>query len=223
MNTGKLTRNERCRAMASELMIEELARGEVLSIIKKYFEDCKFKNLANIALCGMNFSFYSDEPFFTAGIYYKNIIKTSEMAKLRFNQSLIRAFKNMILEMSKTNIKIKNPEEYRKIRQEFAINFDQKPPKSKNILNVILKDEKAVNRMVKYPELYLRVKEILKFADDGQIKEIKSLILMDLKGQLDVLKSKNPKDPVNQDKIYLEIHFLEKKIKLISRDDEWVK
>lgn len=223
MSINELSRKEKYELMANKLMIKDLNYSEVLAVIKEYFEDCDYNDLAPITLSGMKFCFDLDNPMVTAGIYYNNISKVSEIARLKFLDNLLSTFKNMIMEMGKTNIKIKTPEDYRRIQSEYTSNFNQKPPKSIKIFNTILNDEKSIKKMMNHPEYYLRVKKIFSFIDKEETNKLKSILLEGYENRINELNSKKLKGIGKEDKTDLEIHFIEKRIKLLNNDEKWIK
>ncbi|CAG0963521.1 hypothetical protein METP3_00995 [Methanosarcinales archaeon] len=179
----ELSNREKYKRIADILMREkEIGEKEILKLLSKYFGSniIDKKKLLNICSSGFHFSFHSDNPFITAGIYYRNILKICPTFSSILSSSNAKMFRNMIMEKGETKIKIRTFDDYIVTQSEYYENFNNAPPKSINIFNSILADKNSINEMVNNLEYFFRVKNILYSIKNNRFKKLKIILLEEL-------------------------------------------
>jgi hypothetical protein len=178
----------RAKQMAEDLMVKDLGREATLAFVGEYFgaTDQALIHLASRE--GFSHSFVSDCPLRTAGIYYRNIASIDPEFKRFVCNNLIEWFRNMIMEKGKSNIHIRNQQEYRETMEAVHSYFGITPPASIHTFNSILKDEKSLEKIVNDIRYYTRILEIFSFLAASCFKDLDRLIMKRLSSkQKDIL------------------------------------
>lgn len=214
-----LSKTQRGKILGEKLMVQDLEEEEVKTIIENLFPGDEYKNSARY---GIRNSYNSDDPFYTAGIYYKNILKVFEGFKYTYTGKIaIETFINMIFGTGRTNVEIKDHNTYLRIQSEYHSNFGLRPPKSIIILNSILDNPKHYEFLVNNPEYYVRLKNIFYFlSEDQKFEKLKNDILLDLKSKLTDLNDKKGElqDSNSINKMELAISRIKDIIPIVKED-----
>lgn len=181
LNAIELTTEKKREIFANRLMIGDVEKEEIKSLIEKYFKNISLKSIFANAF---KYAFNSDDPLYTAGIYFKNASKVYSRMDMMVYESNVNTFKNMIMERGKTNMSIKTSEEYYWVSNEYFNSFNVDPPNSMRVFEAIQKDGRCIDQMAENIDFYFRIKDIFPFINSKRIKELKSLILDNLTKKL---------------------------------------
>ncbi|WP_141241693.1 hypothetical protein [Methanosarcina spelaei] len=221
MNEKNIYLKEKVKPITSELMYKELNENEIVDILSKYFYNVEEsqKDFYKIFLRGLRFSFDSENPIHTAGIFYKNSVKLSPNVNYAFSSRLAKMFKNMIMGKSSTGIRIENYTDFCDITEKFVENFEIKPPSHNSILKAIIEDEKFLRRIVEDFSYYKKIEDIFSQSDYSCLGDLDNELMLRLEDELSKLEI-NKIFIVNEERIEcvnLRIQQIEKKIEYITQ------
>lgn len=221
MNEKNLYLKEKVKPITSELMYKELNENEIVDILGKYFYNIEEsqKDFYKIFLRGLRYSFDSENPIQTAGIFYKNSVKLSPNIYYAFSNRLAKTFKNMIMGKSSTGINIENYTDFCDITEKFIKNFEIEPPSHNSILKAIIEDEKFVRRIVEDFSYYKKLEDLFSQSDYSCLEDLDNELVLKLEDELSRMKI-NKIFIVDEDRIEyvnLRIQEIEKNIEYITQ------
>ncbi len=189
MKTQEFSLSKLIKKITSKLMDRDLTKVELIEIISVNFPgELNEKTLRKIYMSGIRHSYDSPNPFLTASIFYKNMSKCVPNSSDVLANVSARTFKNMILGMSKTKIRIDNCEDYKIVRQKFKCSFDIEPPSSLSILKAIMNDTKTMNKISQNPQFREKIESILFDLDPTELGKLEEKRLKTINNEIDDLK-----------------------------------
>jgi hypothetical protein len=212
-----LTKRKKLEIIAERLMINDIEVDEIISIWRKYF---KKSNLKPVLKKAFRYSFNSDDPLYTAGLYFKNASKVDPRFNIMLYESNVETFKNMIMEKGNTNIKIKTAEDYYLVENEYLNSFNVDPPNKIQVFEAILNDRKCINQIAENITFYFRIENIFSSIPE-RINELKLLVLTRLNELLGNSKERMEYRIINNEeekiqKSEAEISSIEEKINILK-------
>jgi hypothetical protein len=218
IDSQELVNKKKFEMIANRLMINEIEVNEIYALIKKYF---KGRSAFNVLRNAFKYSFNSDNPLYTAGIYFKNASKIDKRMNIMLYKSNVNTFKNMIMSKGNTNIEIKTLEDYYLVENEYYNSFNVDPPTLMQVFDAILNDKKCIDQMVNDIKFFFRIRDIFPFFDMDRINKLKSAVLIRLNEKLDysndvltIRIQNNDEEKIRKSKY--EINIIEEKINILK-------
>ena len=168
-----------------------LTPDEINTLMRSQFGDDFYLVIQKFLKNAFNFSFKTDAPFVSSGIFFKNILKVYPEFSNELSRTSPNFFKNMIMHKGSTKIRINCYTDYQNIEKEFSNNYSLSAPKLDTIFKALVSDKKAIQKILDNEICMKHILEIFSNLQDHEWRNwLKDELINNLVEKIDLYEIK---------------------------------
>lgn len=142
------------------IQTHELTPEKIRELLRSELGDDFYITIKKFIKFGFNYSFKTESPFVSSGIFFNNILKIFPEFRNELSSTSPLFFKNMVMHKGSTKIRINSYSDFQKIELEFSKNYGLPAPKLEEIFEALLSDKSAIQRIIDNEICIEHIKEI---------------------------------------------------------------